>query len=322
MRSHRFAATLLLALAAALPVRAQNEAFPAKPVRLIVPSSPGGGLDVLSRLMAAKLSGYWGQQMIVDNRPGAAMAIGTAAAAKAPADGYTVVFVNDGGLVINPLITRDASYTYKDFAPVGLWVAVPLVITVTDAVPAKTLQEFLGYLRANPGKVNFALADDNSRLASELFKSVAKVDYVHVPYKGAAPTMNALMAGEAHFAITEPVASINAAKSGKVRMLAVTSAQRSKGLPQLPTAAEAGLPGYVTGTWGGMLAPAGTPPSIVAKLNADARRALAEPDVIEKFQAVGLEVRPGSPEEFAQLIRADADKWAALIKDRNLKFGE
>ncbi len=322
MRSHRFAATLLLALAAALPAHAQNEAFPAKPVRLIVPSSPGGGLDVLSRLMAAKLSGYWGQQMIVDNRPGAAMAIGTAAAAKAPADGYTVVFVNDGGLVINPLITRDASYTYKDFAPVGLWVAVPLVITVTDAVPAKTLQEFLGYLRANPGKVNFALADDNSRLASELFKSVAKVDYVHVPYKGAAPTMNALMAGEAHFAITEPVASVNAAKSGKVRMLAVTSAQRSKGLPQLPTAAEAGLPGYVTGTWGGMLAPAGTPPSIVAKLNADARRALAEPDVIEKFQAVGLEVRPGSPEEFAQLIRADADKWAALIKDRNLKFGE
>jgi tripartite-type tricarboxylate transporter receptor subunit TctC len=305
MRSHRFAASLLVSLAAALPAHAQNEAFPAKPVRLIVPSSPGGGLDVLSRLMAAKLSGYWGQQMIVDNRPGAAM-----------------VFVNDGGLVINPLITRDTPYTYKDFAPVGLWVAVPLVITVTDAVPAKTFQEFLGYLRANPGKVNFALADDNSRLASELFKSVANVDYVHVPYKGAAPTMNALMAGEAHFAITDPVASVNAAKSGKVRMLAVTSAQRSKGLPQLPTAAEAGLPGYVTGTWGGMLAPAGTPAAIVAKLNADARRALAEPDVIEKFQAVGLEVRPGSPEEFAQLIRADADKWAALIKDRNLKFGE
>jgi tripartite-type tricarboxylate transporter receptor subunit TctC len=322
MRVHRFVAAALLASAAALSAHAQSQAFPAKPVRLIVPSSPGGGLDVLSRLMAAKLSGYWGQQMIVDNRPGAAMAIGTAAAAKAPADGYTVVFVNDGGLVINPLITRDAPYSYRDFAPVGLWVAVPLVISVNDAVPARTFPEFLAYLRANPGKVNFALADDNSRLASELFKSVANVDYVHVPYKGAAPSMNALMAGEAHFAITEPVASVNASKSGKVRMLAVTSAQRSKGLPQLPTAVESGLPGYVVGTWGGMLAPAGTPPSIVAKLNADARRALAEPDVAEKFQAVGLEVRPGSPDEFAQLIRDDADKWAKLIKDRNLKFGE
>jgi tripartite-type tricarboxylate transporter receptor subunit TctC len=322
MRVHRFVAASLLAFAAALPAHAQSTAFPAKPVRLIVPSSPGGGLDIVSRLMAAKLSGYWGQQMIVDNRPGAAMAIGTAAAAKAPADGYTVVFVNDGGLVVNPLITRDTPYSYRDFAPIGLWVAVPLVIAVNDAVPARSLEEFLGYLRANPGKVNFALADDNSRLASELFKSVANVDYVHVPYKGAAPTMNALMAGEAHFAITEPVASVNAAKSGKVRMLAVTSAQRSKGLPQLPTAVESGLPGYVAGTWGGMLAPAGTPASIVAKLNADARRALAEPDVVEKLQSLGLEVRPGSVDDFAQLIRADADKWATLIKDRNLKFGE
>ncbi len=318
MRFHRLVAASLLALAGL----AHGQAFPEKPVRLIVPSSPGGGLDVLSRLMAAKLSGYWGQQMIVDNRPGAAMAIGTAAAAKAPADGYTVLFVNDGGLVINPLITRDTPYTYRDFAPIGLWVAVPLIITVNDAVPARNFPEFLGYLRANPGKVNFALADDNSRLASELFKSVANVDYVHVPYKGAAPTMNALMAGEAQFAITEPVASVNAAKSGKVRMLAVTSAQRSKGLPQLPTAVESGLPAYVTGTWGGMLAPAGTPAAIVTKLNADARRALAEPDLVEKLQSIGLEVRPGSSEEFAQVIRADADKWAKLIKDRNLKFGE
>src|SRR5258706_484000 len=248
MRSHRFAATLLLALAAALPVPAQTEAFPAKPVRLIVPPPPGGGLDVLSRLMAAKLSGYWGQQMIVDNRPGAAMAIGTAAAAKAPADGYTVLFVNDGGLVINPLITRDTPYTYRDFAPIGLWVAVPLIITVNDAVPARNFPEFLGYLRANPGKVNFALADDNSRLASELFKSVANVDYVHVPYKGAAPTMNAPMAGEAQFSINQAGAPVNAAKARKVRMVAVTSAQRSKGLPQLPTAVESGLPAYVTGT--------------------------------------------------------------------------
>src|SRR5258706_7139323 len=208
MRFHRLVAAWMIAFAGL----AHGQALPEKPVRLIVPSSPGGGLDVLSRLMAAKLSGYWGQQMIVDNRPGAAMAIGTAAAAKAPADGYTVLFVNDGGLVINPLITRDTPYTYRDFAPIGLWVAVPLIITVNDAVPARNFPEFLGYLRANPGKVNFALADDNSRLASELFKSVANVDYVHVPYKGAAPTMNALMAGEAHFPVPPPVASVYACK--------------------------------------------------------------------------------------------------------------
>src|SRR5260221_9817835 len=322
MKIRSLAVLPLLALAAAMPWPAQSQDYPSKPVRLIVPAAPGGGLDVLSRLVSSKVSGYWGQQLLVGNRPGAGMAIGTAAAAKAPPDGYTVVFVNDGGLVINPLITPETPYTYRDFAPVGLWVTVPLVVSVTAASPAQTFHELLAQLRANPGKINFALADDNSRLASELFKQVAGVDYVHVPYRGAGPSMNALMAGEADFSITEPVASINAAKSGKVRMLAVTTAERSKPLPQLPTVVESGVPGYVVGTWGGMLAPAGTPAPIIARLNADLRRAPAHPDIREKFQSLGLEVRPGSPDEVAQLIRGDMEKWSKLIKDRNLKFGQ
>jgi tripartite-type tricarboxylate transporter receptor subunit TctC len=249
------------------------------------------------------------------------MAIGTAAAAKSPADGYTLLFVNDS-LVINPLIAPSVTFTWRDFAPIGQWVGTPLMVTVSEALPAKTFTELLAHMRANPGRLNFAMADDNSRLASEFFKGLAKVEYTHVPYKGAAPSMNALMGGEADFSITDPVASINASKSGKVRLIAVTSARRSKAFPQLPTVAESGVPGYIVGTWGGMLAPAGTPGPIVAKLNADARRALAEPDVVAKFEGIGLEIRPGSPEDFAQVIRADSDKWAKLIKERNLKFGQ
>jgi tripartite-type tricarboxylate transporter receptor subunit TctC len=310
-----------ITLSAAFSAAAFAQTYPDKPVRLIVPAAPGGGLDVLSRLVAGKLSGYWGQQLIVDNRPGAGMAIGTAAAAKSPADGYTLLFVNDS-LVINPLIAPSVTFTWRDFAPIGQWVGTPLMVTVSEALPAKTFTELLAHMRANPGRLNFAMADDNSRLASEFFKGLAKVEYTHVPYKGAAPSMNALMGGEADFSITDPVASINASKSGKVRLIAVTSAQRSKAFPQLPTVAESGVPGYIVGTWGGMLAPAGTPGPIVAKLNADARRALAEPDVVAKFEGIGLEIRPGSPEDFAQVIRADSDKWAKLIKERNLKFGQ
>jgi tripartite-type tricarboxylate transporter receptor subunit TctC len=311
----------LVVISAAFSAAGIAQTYPEKPVRLIVPASPGGGLDMLSRLVAGKLSGYWGQQMIIDNRPGAGMAIGTAAAAKSPADGYTLLFVNDS-LVINPLVAPQVTYTWRDFAPVGQWVGTPLMVTVSGALPAKTFSELLAHMRANPGRLNFAVTDDNGRLASEFFKGLARVEYVHVPYKGAAPAMNALMGGEADFSITDPVASINAAKSGKVRLIAVTSAQRSKAFPQLPTVAESGVPGYVVGTWGGMLAPAGTPAPIVAKLNADARRALAEPDVVAKFEGIGLEIRPGSPEDFAQVIRVDSDKWTKLIKERNLKFGQ
>lgn len=313
--------TTLIVLSAAFSTAVVAQTYPDKPVRLIVPAAPGGGLDVLSRLVAGKLSGYWGQQLIVDNRPGAGMAIGTAAAAKSPADGYTLLFVNDS-LVINPLIAPSVTFTWREFAPIGQWVGTPLMVTVSEALPAKTFTDLLARMRANPGRLNFAMADDNSRLASEFFKGLAKVEYTHVPYKGAAPSMNALMGGEADFSITDPVASINASKSGKVRLIAVTSAQRSKAFPQLPTVAESGVPGYIVGTWGGMLAPAGTPAPIVAKLNADARRALAEPDVVAKFEGIGLEIRPGSPEDFAQVIRADSDKWAKLIKERNLKFGQ
>jgi len=311
----------LISLSAAFSTASVAQTYPDKPVRLIVPASPGGGLDVLSRLVAGKISGYWSQQLIVDNRPGAGMAIGTAAAAKSPADGYTLLFVNDS-LVINPLIAPAVTFAWRDFAPIGQWVGTPLMVTVRETLPAKTFSEFLAHMHANPGRLNFAMADDNSRLASEFFKGLAGVEYVHVPYKGAAPAMNALMGDEADFSITDPVASINAAKSGKVRLIAVTSAQRAKAFPQLPTVAESGVPGYIVGTWGGMLAPAGTPAAIVAKLNADARRALAEPDVVAKFEAIGLEIRPGSPEDFAQVIRADSDKWAKLIKERNLKFGQ
>ena len=172
------------------------------------------------------------------------------------------------------------------------------------------------------GKINFAITDDNTRLASEFLKSLVELDYVHVPYKGAAPALAAIMGGEAQFTVTDPVASLNAAMSGKVRVLAVTSAQRAKRLPEVPTAIESGVARYVVGTWGGLLAPAGTPAAVIAKLNADSRRALAEPDVIERLEAFGLEVSPGSPDDFARLVRDNAERWQKLIADRKLTFGQ
>lgn len=322
MKLESLLAAMVMGLSAAIPLTAVAQSYPDKPVRVIVPSSPGGGLDVLSRLVAAKLSAYWGQQLIVDNRPGAGMAIGTGAAAKSPADGYTLLFVNDGGLLINPLVTPSTPYTWRDFAPVAQWVGTPLMVSVRDALPAKTFVELLAHMRAKPGSLNFAMADDNSRLASEMLKGLAGIDYVQVPYKGAGPSMSALMSGEADFSITDPVASIHAAKSGKVRLIAATSSQRTKAFPQLPTVVESGVPGYVVGTWGGMLAPAGTPAAVIAKLNADTRRALAEPDVVAKLEGIGLEIRVGSPDDFAKLIREDAERWAKVIKDRNVKFGQ
>jgi len=321
MKLRRLLSASLLAISAVFSTAVHSQAYPDKPVRLIVPASPGGGLDVLSRLVAGKLSGYWNQQLVIENRPGAGMAIGTAAAAKSPADGYTLLFVNDS-LVITPLVSPDASFTWRDFAPIVQWVGTPLMVTVRETLPAKSFGDFLAHLRANPGRLNFAMADDNSRLASEYFKGLARVDYIHVPYKGAAPSMNALMGGEADFSITDPVSSVQAAKSGKVRLIAVTAAQRSRAFPQVPTVAESGVPGYVVGTWGGLLAPAGTPAPIVAKVNADARRALAEPDIVAKFEGIGLEIRPGSPDDFARVIQADSERWAKLIKERNLKFGQ
>src|SRR5258706_5428183 len=319
MKLRRLLFASLLAISAPFPAAVHSQAFPDRPVRLIVPASPGGGLDVLSPLVPSKLSGYWNQQLVIDTRPGAGMAIGTVAAAKSPADGYTLLFINDS-LVITPLVSPDASFTWRDFAPIGQWVGTPLMVTVREALPAKTFGDFLAHLRANPGRLNFAMADDNSRLASEYFKGLARVDYIHVPYKGAAPSMNALMCGEADFSITDPVSSIQAAKSGKVRLIAVTAAQRYKAFPQVPTVADSGIPGYVVGTWGGLLAPAGTPAPIVAKVNADARRALAEPDIVAKFEGIGLELTPGSPDDFGQVIRTDAERWVKLIKERNLKF--
>src|ERR1700745_3254654 len=163
----------LVAISTGFSTAGTAQTYPDKPVRLIVPASPGGGLDVLSRLVAGKLSGYWGQQLVVDNRPGAGMAIGTAAAAKSPADGYTLLFVNDS-LVINPLVTPDTPFTWRDFAPIGQWVGTPLMVTVREGLPAKTFSDFLAHMRAHPGRLNFAMADDNSRLASELFKGLAK----------------------------------------------------------------------------------------------------------------------------------------------------
>ena len=300
--------------------RAQAQAYPAKPVRLIAPSAPGGGLDIFSRLIANKLSELWGQQMLVENKPGAAMAIGTDYVAKSPADGYTLLFVNDGGLIIGPLTSPNPTFSPRDFAPVGQWVAAPLIVLVNEALPVRSIQELIAELRSKPGKVHMGIGDNNSLLNAELFKLLAKVDFENVMYKGGAPMMQSVIAGETQFSISEPVSGMNAVKSGKVRALAVTSPQRAKKLPDLPTVIEAGVPGYVAGTWGGMLAPAGTPREVVAKLNTDVRRVLAMPEVVDRIEAFGIDVRTGTAGEFGQLIASEADKWQRVIKERNLKF--
>ena len=299
-----------LALAAAACAHAQN--YPAKPIRIISPYSPGGLGDLLPRAVGIGLTESLGQQVIVDNRPGASQIIGMQAAAKSPPDGYTLVFGSVTSLAINPSVHKALPYDpVKDYAPVALCVTTPLYLAVHPSLPARNVKELIALARARPGSLSYGSGGTGSsnHLAGELFKSLAKVDLLHVPYKGAGPAMIDVMAG--HIAMMFGAAGLAEAKAGKVRVLAVTSAKRSGAAPGIPTVAESGVPGYEATIWFGLLAPAGTPQPIVTRLSQAVGKALAHPRMREQFPTV--DITPTTPDGFSALIAREIPKWRKVI---------
>lgn len=314
-----FAIGAVSVLAWPLAARAQAS-FPSRPITIIVPATPGGAIDLNARLVGAKLSAAWGQPVSIENLGGAGGTLGTDRVAKATADGHTLVLVASSH-AINPSLYKKLPFdTVKSFEPVMQTHTVPLVLVVSNNVPAKTLPELIAYLKANPGKFSFASSGKGGapHMSGELFKAMAGVDLVHVPYKGSTAAHGDLIAGRVALMFDTVAAIAGQIKGGNVRALAVTTATRSATLPDLPTMAEAGLKGYETSTWGGLLAPAGTPVEVVAKLNAEANKALAAADVRDKLAAAGIEPAGGSPAQFSAFIQSEMTRWAKVAQAAGL----
>jgi len=291
--------------------------YPAKPMRLVVPFPAGGTTDILARAVAQRLSEAWGQQVIVDNRPGAGGNIGSDLVAKAKPDGYTLLMGTVGTHAINPSLYRNMPYDHvKDFAPVILVAGVPNVLVVNPALPVHSVPELIAYAKANPGKLNFASSGNGTsiHLSGELFKAMTGVEMTHVPYKGSAPALTDLIGGQVQLMFDNLPSSLPFIKAGKLRALAVTSGARAAALPDLPTLAESGLPGFEASSWFGVLAPAGTSRDIVAKLNGAIAGWLASPEAKEKLLAQGAIAAGGTPEDFARHIGAETSKWAKVVK--------
>lgn len=311
-------AHLLAAIAAScmLAAPAAYAVFPEKPVRLVVPFSPGGGTDIVARSLGAEMSKDLGQPVIVDNKPGAGTIIGTDAVAKSAPDGYTMV-VSTVAHSVNPSLMAKMPYsTEKDFAPIMLIARSPNILVVRADSPYKSVKDILAAAKASPGKLTYASngIGTSAHLSGELLKHLAKVDLVHVPYRGAGPVITDLLGGQTDIYFSTAAAVGGHIDSGKLRALAVTSAERSAGHPDVPTVAEAGVPGFQFDGWYALFAPAGTPPAIVARLNASAKKAAQSKYFREKVQPEGLMISAGSPEDLDRFIRAEIPKWAAIIK--------
>ena len=312
----------LALLLAAVATGAGAQGYPNKPIRIVVPFPAGGATDILARAAAQKLTEAWGQPVLVDNRPGAGGNIGSELVARAAPDGYTLEMGTVGTHAINASLYAKMPYDHvKDFAPVILVASVPNVLVVNPAVPVNSVQELIAYARANPGKLNFASSGSGTsiHLSGELFKVMAGVQMTHIPYKGSAPALQDLIAGQVQLMFDNLPPSLPQIKGGKLRALAVTSTARAPALPDVPTVAEAGLPGFEASSWFGILAPAGTPPEIIAKLNAEIAKWLASPEAREKMLALGANAAGGAPEDFAKHIAAETAKWQKVVKASGAK---
>lgn len=314
---------LLLGAAAALlsAFAHAQDAWPSRPIKLIVPFAPGGSNDSMSRVLAAKLSARLGQPVVIENKDGAGGTIGTEFVAKAPADGYTLLFAS-ASIVTNSAIGKKLRYDpVKDLAPIGLIAASPFAIVVANSVKATTLKEFIELARAQPKTLNYGSAGIGgmNHLGAELFASTARVQLVHVPYKGIAPAFNDLMAGNLQMLLPSLASSTVHMRAGKMRGLAVTGSQRSPLAPDLPTVAEAGLPGFQLEVWFGIMGPARLPPATIKRLNEELNAALALPDVKELFAREGATPRPGTPDDFHQLIGSEMVRWTRLIKETGIQ---
>jgi tripartite-type tricarboxylate transporter receptor subunit TctC len=319
--------TVLIALAAAGITAAGHTvaqspgAYPNRPIRLVLPASPGGPVDVIGRTMSAGLAEALGQQIVIDNRAGAGGIIGAEIVVNANPDGYTLMFAHSGPLAIEAALHSKLSYSpVKDFAPVSLVAASPYVLIVTPASPAKSVKDLVALARAQPGKIHFASGGIGTGLhmSGELLSHAAGIKMVHVPYKGAGPGMTALMGGEVDTMFNGISSALPHVKAGRLRALAVSTAQRSSLLPDLPTVAESGLK-YETSGWYGLVAPARTPKSITGKLQAQLRRAMNTPEMNQRLASQGIDGVASTPEELARHLSAEFDKWTAVVKAAGLK---
>ena len=319
MHRRTFLLGATLALSVTLPAFAQG--FPTKPITIIVPASPGGAIDLAARLIGQKLTEAWGQAVVVDNKAGATGIIGTEAVAKAAPDGHTLALVASSH-AINPSIVKKLPFdTVKSFEAVVQTHVVPLVLVTASSFPAKDLKELIAYGKANPGKLSFASSGSGGapHFSGELFKSMTGIDMIHIPYKGSTLAHPDLMSGRVSLMFDTLAAVSTQAKAGGMKALAVTTSKRASTLPNVPTMAEAGLPGFETSTWGGLLAPAGTPKAVVAKLAAEVTRILALPDVKQKLMDTGVEPVGGTPEQFNTFIGKEMAKWAKVAKDAGIQ---
>ena len=306
-----------LALLGSVTMAAAQDAFPTRPVSLVIPFPAGGSTDLVGRIVAEKMSSLLGQQIVVDNRGGAGGNVGSAAVAKAEPDGYTILMGTVATHAINPALYKKMPYDpVADFAPISLLVVVPNVLVVNPDFPAQNVQELIALAKEKPGELSYASSGNGTplHLSGELFKSMAGVDIVHVPYKGAGPALIDVMGGHVPIMFDNLPSSTEHIKAGKLRGLAVTTAERAPSMPDLPTIAESGLPGYETYTWNALFAPAGTPPEVIAKLNEAAVAAVKDPAVQAKLADVGASVVGSTPEELGEHVKAEMAKWAPVVK--------
>ena len=311
-----FLAALLL-----VPCLALAQAYPVRPVRIIVPFPPGGATDVMARVVAQKLSEFWEQQAIVENKPGASGSIGSELVTKSAPDGYTLLLQGTQHSINLSLYKQLPYDTLRDFTPVAYIAAAPFLLVLHPSVPADSVTALIAYIKTKPGGLNYGSSGVGgaAHLAGEMFKTAAGVQLTHIPYKGAAPAMADLLGGQVPMVFDPIPTSLAHVRAGKIKALAITSARRSALMPDLPTVAESGLPGFEVAAWFGLYAPAATPKEIINKLNADTNRVLQLAEVKEKFAALGAESSPMLPDPFAAYLRAEIAKFARAIKDSGAK---
>jgi tripartite-type tricarboxylate transporter receptor subunit TctC len=314
---------LLIVLCVLLaPGFAAAQDYPAKPIRIVIPYPPGGASDLTARLLGQKMAEAWGQQVIPDNRPGANGIVALEHVAKSAPDGYTLLLANLGPNAINPAVYAKLPYDpVKDFSTITLTTLVPQVLVASPALEAKSIAELVALARANPGKINYGTGGNGSanHLAVELMASIAGVKFTAVPYKGDAPAMADAISGQVSMTLPTVLAATPHIKSGKLRPLAVTTKTRVSSLPDVPTMQEAGIAGYESVSWGGLMAPAGTPPAIINKLHAEFARILKLPDVAERMEALGSTIVGSGPAEFSAFLQAEIRKWDAVAKKAGIR---
>lgn len=311
---------VLATFVASLDTLAQG--YPVKPIRLVVPFTPGGGTDIIARIAGQKLEEAWNQQVIIDNRPGAGGTVGLNVVAKSAPDGYTLVMGHIGTFGFGPSLYSKLPYdSIRDFAPITLFANLPNMLAVNASLPVRSVKELLALAKARPGQLNYGSAGNGStsHLAVEYFKLLSKTDITHVPYKGTSPMVTDLIAGQISLTITGVPSLYPQVKGGRLRALGVASTRRLSILPELPTIAEAGLPGYEATAWLGLLAPAKTPKEIITRLNTELVKILRQADVLARFASDGVEPDGNTPEEFAAFIKTEVDRWATVIKAAGLR---